>query len=97
MKIPNAKISEVHVKRKGGHLLEGKILLGAYNIYTEPILFICIRVMADLYVFVECYLPNNWSVLLPTMFPGSLEKGGPKHSTNVPFSAEVAVPLSVDE
>ena len=31
------------------------------------------------------------------MFPVSLEKAGPKHSTSVPFSSEVAVPLSVDE
>ena len=31
------------------------------------------------------------------MFPASLEKAGPKHSTSVLFSAEVAVPLSVDE
>ena len=31
------------------------------------------------------------------MFLVSLEKAGPKHSTSVPFSAEVAVPLSVDE
>ena len=31
------------------------------------------------------------------MFPGSLEKAGPKHSTSVPSSAGVAVPLSVDE
>ena len=31
------------------------------------------------------------------MFSASLEKAGPKHSTTVPFSAEVAVPLSVDE
>ena len=30
------------------------------------------------------------------MFPASLDKAGPKHSTNVPFSVEVAVPLSVD-
>ena len=30
------------------------------------------------------------------MFPGSLDKSGPKHSTSVPFSVEVAVPLSVD-
>ena len=45
----------------------------------------------------ECYLPNTWSVLLPTMFPGSLARFGPKLSTSVPFSAEVAVPLSVDE
>ena len=31
------------------------------------------------------------------MFPGYLEKAGPKHSTRVPSSAGVAVPLSVDE
>ena len=31
------------------------------------------------------------------MFSDSLEKAGPKHSTNVPFSSGVAVPLSVDE
>ena len=31
------------------------------------------------------------------MFPASLEKAGPKHSTSVPFSSGVAVPLSVDE
>ena len=31
------------------------------------------------------------------MFPASLEKAGPKHSTSVSFSAEVAVPLRVDE
>ena len=31
------------------------------------------------------------------MFPASLEKAGPKHSTSVPFSSKVAVPLSVDE
>ena len=30
------------------------------------------------------------------MFPASLDKAGPKHSTSVPFSAGVAVPLSVD-
>ena len=30
------------------------------------------------------------------MFPGSLSRSGPKHSTSVPFSAGVAVPLSVD-
>ena len=30
------------------------------------------------------------------MFPASLDKAGPKHSTSVLFSAEVAVPLSVD-
>ena len=37
------------------------------------------------------------SVLPPTLFHDSLDKAGPKHSTSVPFSAEVAVPLSVDE
>ena len=31
------------------------------------------------------------------MFPVSLDKAGPKHSTRVPSSSEVAVPLSVDE
>ena len=31
------------------------------------------------------------------MFPASLDNAGPKHSTSVPFSSEVAVPLSVDE
>ena len=31
------------------------------------------------------------------MFAASLEKSGPKHSTSVPFSLEVAMPLSVDE
>ena len=36
-------------------------------------------------------------VLLSTLFSGSTLLAGPKHSTNVPFSAEVAVPLSVDE
>ena len=45
----------------------------------------------------ECYLPNIWSVLSPTLFPGSTLLAGPKHSTRVPFRAEVAVPLSVDE
>ena len=30
------------------------------------------------------------------MFPASMEKTGPKHSTSVSFSAEVAVPLRVD-
>ena len=38
-----------------------------------------------------------WRVLPPTLFPGSLGKAGPKHSTSVLFSPEVAVPLSVDE
>ena len=36
-------------------------------------------------------------MLSPTLFSGSLDKAGPKHSTSVPFSARVAVPLSVDE
>ena len=31
------------------------------------------------------------------MFPAALDNAGPKHSTSVPFSAEVTVPLSVDE
>ena len=31
------------------------------------------------------------------MFPWSTLLAGPKHSTSVPFSVEVAVPLSVDE
>ena len=31
------------------------------------------------------------------MFLASLEKAGPKHSTSVPFSVGVAVPLRVDE
>ena len=42
-------------------------------------------------------LPNICRILFPTMFPASLEKAGPKHSTSVPSSSEVAVPLSVDE
>ena len=33
-------------------------------------------------------------VLFPTLFPKA--ESGPKHSTSVPFSVEVAVPLSVD-
>ena len=45
----------------------------------------------------KCYLPNIWSVLSLTLFPASLDKAGPEHSTSVPSSAEVAVPLSVDE
>ena len=36
-------------------------------------------------------------MLSPTLFSASLDKAGPKHSTSVPFSAEVAVPPSVDE
>ena len=31
------------------------------------------------------------------MFPASLRRSGPKHSTSVSSSAEVAVPLSIDE
>ena len=31
------------------------------------------------------------------MFSAILSRPGPKHSTSVPFSAEIAVPLSVDE
>ena len=36
-------------------------------------------------------------VLLSTLFSGSTLLAGPKHSTSVPSSAGVAVPLSVDE
>ena len=36
-------------------------------------------------------------MLFPTLFSGSLDKAGPKHSTSVPFRAGVEVPLSVDE
>ena len=36
-------------------------------------------------------------MLPPTLFSASLDKAGPKHSTSVPFSVEVAAPLSVDE
>ena len=35
--------------------------------------------------------------MFPTLFSGSTLLAGPKHSTSVPFSAGVAVPLSVDE
>ena len=35
-------------------------------------------------------------VSFPIMFPTFLENCGPKHSTSVPFSARVVVPLSVD-
>ena len=45
----------------------------------------------------QTYQPIIWSVLFPTMFSASLSRPGPKHSTSVPFSSEVAVPLSVDE
>ena len=40
--------------------------------------------------------PNIWIAFFPTTFSGSLTRPGPKHSTIVPFSAGVAVPLSVD-
>ena len=46
---------------------------------------------------IEINLPIIWSLLSPTLFSVSLEKAGPKHSTSVPFSVEVAVPFSVDE
>ena len=36
-------------------------------------------------------------MLIPTLFCGSTLLAGPKHSTSVPFSVVVAVPLSVDE
>ena len=36
-------------------------------------------------------------MLPPTLLPGSTLLAGPKHSTSIAFSAEVAVPLSVDE
>ena len=35
--------------------------------------------------------------MLPTLFPGATLLAGPKHSTSVSSSAEVAVPFSVDE
>ena len=35
-------------------------------------------------------------VLLPTLFPGSREGLGPKHSTSLPSSAGVSVVLSID-
>ena len=35
-------------------------------------------------------------MLSPTLFPGSTLLAGPKHSTSIPSSLEVAVPLSVD-
>ena len=37
-----------------------------------------------------------WRVLSPILFSGSTLLGDPLHSTSVPFSAGVAVPLSVD-
>ena len=43
------------------------------------------------------YQPNIWRALLPTLFPGCMLLAGPKHSTSVSFSSEVAIPLSVDE
>ena len=36
-------------------------------------------------------------LLCPTLFLVSTEMTGPKHSTSVPFSVGLAVPLSVDE
>ena len=42
------------------------------------------------------YSPIIWRISIPTLFSAPLEKAGPKHSTSVPFSARVAVPLSVD-
>ena len=36
-------------------------------------------------------------VPIPTLFHSSVLLAGPKHSTSVPFRAEVAGPLSVDE
>ena len=36
-------------------------------------------------------------LLLPTLFSRFTLLAGPKHSTSVPLSAEVAVPLSVDK
>ena len=41
--------------------------------------------------------PIIWSVLYPTLFPASLEKAGPKHSTSVPFSVRSPAPPSSDE
>ena len=35
--------------------------------------------------------------LIPTLFSRSALLAGPKHSTSIPFSVVVAVPLSVDE
>ena len=37
-----------------------------------------------------------WRVLLPTLFPGSIRLADTLHSISVSFSAEVAVPFSVD-
>ena len=36
-------------------------------------------------------------VVSPTLFWEALDKAGPKHSTTIPSSAEVALPLSVDK
>ena len=36
-------------------------------------------------------------VVSPTLFWVALDRAGPKHSTTIPSSAEVAVPLSVDK
>ena len=99
------KFTNVKIKKKKQReclLLEGSALLGAYSIYNILCrLFICTHadsIMADVpHYIIGCYWPTIWSVLFPTMFPASLEKAGPKHSTSIPSSAEVAVPLSVDE
>ena len=50
----------------------------------------------NLHLLEKARKPNIWIVLFPTMFSGPLARSGPKHSTSVPFSAGVAVPLSVD-
>ena len=55
------------------------------------------NIMADIPYIIERYWPNICRVLFPTMFPASLARSGPKHSTSVSFSARVPVPLSVDE
>ena len=42
------------------------------------------------------YTPNIWRVLPLTLISVSTLLACPKHATSVPFSVEVAVPLSVD-
>ena len=59
-------------------------------------------VRKDVYLYLplascQLPLPSIWSVLFPTIFSVFRARSGPKHSTSVPFSSEVAVPLSVDE
>ena len=57
-----------------------------------------LHVPAAEYKGIYMYWPNNiWSKPFPTLFPGSTLLAGPKHSTSVPFSAEVAVLVSLDE